>query len=186
MSTTIDVGIPTHPGLAGADLAKMRVHKNNKKYRHHSANIFAAAGLGGKKTLMAFGGWLPYVAAMYEETKENSSTIAPGADGIVFQTDATATDEDDITAGSRATQAIAQDKVWAMTAKVRVSHATSFGFVVGFVTSTSTVPGSTAPADGVYFIKAHSAAGVTARVIENSAAADDQATFNNSTGTAAV
>jgi len=163
----------------------MHVHRSNLKYAFHAANPFASA-LGGKKTLMAIGPWWPYVAANYEETKENSSTIAMGADGLHFTTADPATDEDDITTASKVTATIAADKVWTMTARLYVSHATSFGFVAGFVTSTSTVPGSSAPADGVYFIKVHDNAGLTGRVIENSQAADDLTSFNDSDGTASA
>lgn len=184
MATSVEHFEGRHPGVSHLGAHAFHISDHDKKYRRHAANHIAA--MAGKKTLMAIGGLSPYVEAQYTATKENSSTIAEAGDGLRFQTDATATDEDDITITSARTYTIAANKIFTMTAKVKVSHATSFGFLVGFVTSGSTVPGSTAPADGVYFIKAHSSAALTARVIENSQAADDVTDFMDADGTASA
>lgn len=121
--------------------------------------------------MFAFGGHIPYVVAEQTETKDNSSTIAKGAAGYVFQVQASPSDNDDVCINSVATKAVAANKIWKAALVVKVSSAANFGLKFGFVTSGGTEIFTANPTDGVFFSKAKNAATVVGSVVENGNAA---------------
>lgn len=122
-------------------------------------------------------GAAPYASTTVTQTTDNSSTIAEAATGLRFQTQATPTDNDDTAINSTATVTLTANKYYKLTARLNVSSAANYGFIMGFTTAGGTEYFTSAPADGVYFIKAKNAATVVGRTVENSTAANDTGTL---------
>lgn len=134
--------------------------------------------------LMSFGGLSAYEPGAVTETKDNSSTIGamPSGIGIRFQTQATPTDNDDVAATSVNGAALAAGKDWFGFCRVQMPDVANMGFAFGLVPAGTTEVFSSNPADGLYFIKAKNAAGLTLRVVENGQAADDLSLFTTGAG----
>lgn len=129
-------------------------------------------------------GLVPYVAGDYTVTGDNSSTVARIANGLRFQTDSPATDNDDISITGLNTKVLAQDKVLFMLSRLQVSSAANLGVSLGIVTSSTTEVYTSPPADGVYITKGKaSATGVLGAVRENSQTADTVTIEQDASGT---
>lgn len=160
---------------------QMVIHPANGRLGGVSANL--ATMREGRIQLFDIN--TPYVVTNHvTETKDNSGTIAAAAGGIVYTTNGTPTDLDDLALNSIRTVAAVAGRTWRFSHRFQVSSAANLGFVMGFLTSGGTVYNTTAPADGFYFHKAKNAATLTFRVVENSNAAVDTTTFVQTLGSA--
>jgi len=175
MATDLNQYVPTKPGLEqqGNVTHRLRVAPEETEFAHAAANVLAA--MEGKVTLLAHGGVLSYNTARVTEVKDNSSTIAYAAGGLRLQTQATPTDNDDVSYESVETITLAQDKVYSLNVRVQVSSAANLGLAVGFVTAGSQ-PLNANSTDGVWLHKAKNAATAVLRVVENGNAAVDSST----------
>lgn len=166
-----------HPGRerSGEATSRLMISPEEGVLGHQPENIYAA--VKESHPLLTMGGMFPYVAGEYTETKDNSSTILRGADGIEFKLQATPSDNDDVTVTGLAKRAIAAGKVMSFAARIKVSSAANLGFKLGFVTSSETEIFTADPADGVFLSKAKNSANLLGRVTENAQAADDSGTL---------
>lgn len=112
------------------------------------------------------------------EVKDNSSTIATVATTNLhrFQTQATPSDNDDISVESAFQFTPTQNKWYVGFIRLQVSSAANLGLAFGVWTA-SAQPLAADPTDGVYFKKAKNAATVAGEVVENGSASDDSATL---------
>lgn len=180
---TFEEYIGTHVGVEqqGAATAFLKVAMAEGQWGGLPSRVLSM--MEGVKTLCNFSRAFPYVPGVTggpaTETIDNSGTIANAAGGLRLQNQASPSANDDvaITWLSQATcvaGAPGTGKGMGFLCRVQVSDLDDTGLVFGLVTQGTTVVRASAPADGIYGIKANNAGTpVVGRVIENSNAADD-------------
>lgn len=172
----------TYPGrvlIPGGLQHRLRISPDEGQFGGHGCGGFA--NCEGGITLINFGPF-PYNNFELTETKTNSSTITATAGGIKLQTQATPSDGDDVSFKSvRTFTPVAGSSNGAMryqmSTRVQVSSAANMGLAVGFVTSSATAVASTAPADGIYFVKAKNSTALVGRTVQNSGTAHSTGTL---------
>lgn len=172
----VDVRIPTHPGLerSGAVSDRLRVSMSEGQFGGHSASMIAACEAAA--FVSGFGGYLCYSTTKLTATLDNSATAAYASGGLVFTSNATPTDGDDMGITTLETQTVQAGKLFKCSARVQLSSAGNVGLNFGFVTSGTTEAFTANPTDGVFLQKAKdSASTFTLRAVANGGAAVDQA-----------
>lgn len=178
MSTTINQYNPTKPGLEslGREVTQyLHVSPAEGRFGQMGTNILSA--IEGKRNMLAIGGPFGYQTARGTETKDNSSTIAYAAAGLVFQAQATPGDNDDTAFNGAEAFTPAAGMFASCFARLKIADVSEYGLTFGLVTNGSTELFTADPANGILFVKANDAATVVGRVVEDTGTAEDTGTL---------
>lgn len=167
--------IPTHPGKS--DFVAVHTGAIVPMSEGEFGGFPLFPTFGGVHVLARYGDGAPYSTVDLTATTDANSAIAPGLNGLVFSL-ANATDDTTLT--SKRTLLTAAGQLWLATGTVQTTDFANTAQLMGFVTSTTVDPLTTAPADGVYISHANAAA-TKSTVIENTNAAVASATLANAT-----
>lgn len=150
-----------------------QVPSEEGQYKYRSTRVPGA--MHGKRFRVGFGGVIPYVAARFTETADNSETFAYLGNGLKLLGNAAPAATND--------QAIVTKETFVPSARngaipafvcidldVEVSNLTDEGWIAGTITSGS-AEAYTAPADGIVLAKAKSANTYSVSVYQNTVAA---------------
>lgn len=169
--------IPTHPGKS--DFVEM----------HHNLIVPFSEGeyggfplhpqFGGVHILTAYGNGSPYTTTDNTTTADGTGSVAPGLNGLTFTC---SNGTENATVLSKRNLLTAAGQFWFATATFQAADAVNTSWLAGFVTSTSTIPLNTAPADGVYVAHGTDAV-LKMTVIENTNAAVTQNLSNSANNT---
>lgn len=129
----------------------------------------------------------PYVVTNHlTETKDNSSTIAGGAGGILWTTNATPSDNDDQAVNGLRTVTATANRMYRGVIRLKQSSVANMGLRFGCVSSGGTEFFTGAPTDGFYWAKAKNSAALTFEVVENGNASVQTTTFKTTLGGSAA